>query len=523
MKKINIILYCGLLLITSCGKFLDVKPVGKLIPSEVKDFAGLLHSEQTINYHLVSDNNMGSSLTGLSEYVYLDDKVIKYFYTPSIVILSRLAGYSFQTPYLNFDKTDKALSSGCYKAVGIFNNIIDGVTGLEKENDIYGQEVIAQAKAGRAWSLLVTGMSYGPSYNPSSTNDTKTIPYRKDGDPTSLNPDRATVEELYQNVQNDLEYAAEYAPLKTKNPVLANRATANALLAFMYMNKNDFANMYKYSKIAWEMQLQNYNGDASNLIYNYNDFEYEIKTPAPSVPEGADVETKLNLKSPDNLHTKTYHKENMLFRTEIKGLISIRPSEKYLSLFSDGDMRKKLFLLKYEGFTKIVNVTNEEGGTDKVKVTEGIIVNISKSSKMKVSMGLTHPELLLMYAESAARLNKSSEAMEALRLLRTFRYSPDKATITDLSGDDLIQEILNERSRELPLFTPHRFWDLKRFAREENKPWAQKSISRVIMGKTETAEINSEKFQLEIANSYRIDNEHWNLPIIQGTWSPYKW
>ncbi|MEG0499503.1 MAG: RagB/SusD family nutrient uptake outer membrane protein, partial [Rikenellaceae bacterium] len=326
MKKINILLASLFFVTISCSKFLDVKPVGKLIPTEIKQFDNLLYNEQTIDYHLVCDSNFGSVLTSLSDYVYIDDLVIKYFYNPSIVLLPRVAGYAFQTPYINFNKGDNAFSNGCYKAVGIFNNAIDGVIGLGKENDLYGKEVIAQAKAGRAWSLLVTGMSYGAGYDPHGDNSSKTIPYRTDGDPTRPNPDIATVEELYQNVQKDLEYAIENAPAMTTNPVRANRAAANALMAFMYMNKGDYEKMYTYAKTAWEMQLKNYGGNASSLIYNYNDFKYENKKPLPIVPEGVDVETKLKLETPDNMHLKSYHKENLLYRKPIKAGFSIRPS-----------------------------------------------------------------------------------------------------------------------------------------------------------------------------------------------------
>ena len=63
---------------------------------------------------------------------------------------------------------------GIYRAAGLFNNVIEGIEGLdgaaETEN---GKAVIAQAKAGRAWSYMVGGLGYGPMYNPNGDNSTK--------------------------------------------------------------------------------------------------------------------------------------------------------------------------------------------------------------------------------------------------------------------------------------------------------------------------------------------------------------
>lgn len=36
---------------TSCSDFLDVKPIGKLIPTEIEEFENLLNNESTIKYH----------------------------------------------------------------------------------------------------------------------------------------------------------------------------------------------------------------------------------------------------------------------------------------------------------------------------------------------------------------------------------------------------------------------------------------------------------------------------------------
>lgn len=521
MKKIILLLAIGLMGTTSCSKFLDVKPVGKLIPTEIEEFDNILNSVNTIDFHL-ADNNRGSALTGLSDMIYMTDNVIKYYYNPSSVNLPRMASYVFAAPYLDFNKPDYYFDWGCYKAVGLFNNIIDGIETLGASEDSYGKEVVAQARAGRGWSLLITGISYGLGYNPNGSNDSKTIPYRMTGDPSKPNPDLATVAELYDLAQKDFEFAAEFSPTMTPNPVRANKATANALLAFLYMNKGDFQNMYKYARIAWDMQLANYGGDVNKLLYNYNDLKYETRDPLPEVEAGVDVETELKLESPDKIADKSYNRENMLYRIGMGGSY-VLPTEEYLNLFKTGDRRNKLFMLKATSFRKTYAGAGP-GGSD-IKIDDGIKVIDYRKSKFidGFNLGLTHPELLLMLAESAARTGKQSEAMTALRLLRKYRYTPETADINDLTGDELIQEILNERLRELSIYTPHRFWDLKRFARESGKPWAKTTVTRVVLGETLSVDINSEKFQLEIGNTYRANNPEWGLAPIAGSYAPYKY
>lgn len=521
MKKISLLLSIGLLSTISCAKFLDVKPSGKLIPTEVEQFDNLLNNVITIDFHF-SDNNRGSSVPGLSDILYMSDKVVKYAFSPSTVNLDRLSSYIFSTPYLNYNNPDYYLEQGTYKALGLFNNAIDGIVDIGMEEDSYGKEVIAQARGARAWALLVTGMTYGPSYNPNGENNTKTIPYRTTASPTVANPDRATVEELYALVQEDLEFAANFAPKMVGNPVRINKATANAILAFMYMNKSDFENMYKHSKLAWDMQLENNGGDINKLMYNYNDLKYETKVPPPSVAEGEDVRTQLLLESPDKIHDKSYSRENMLYRVAPGGGYSL-PTQEYLDLFSDGDLRKELFHLNQLGYNQKFAGMGPNG-TD-LDVTEGIVVKDFRKSKFGSSynLGITHAELLLMLAESSARTGKAGEAMTALRLLRSMRYTPEAAPIADLSGDALIQEILNERVREMPISTPHRVWDLKRFAREDGKPWCKKQIKRTVMGEQLSADVLSDKYQFELNNSSRNYNPHWNLPAIPGTWAPYKY
>jgi len=50
MRILSIITIAALVFSTSCNKFLDVKPKGKLIPQEIADYNHLLDNEDIVKY-----------------------------------------------------------------------------------------------------------------------------------------------------------------------------------------------------------------------------------------------------------------------------------------------------------------------------------------------------------------------------------------------------------------------------------------------------------------------------------------
>ena len=55
MRTLYII--CQLFLSVSCSNFLDVKPMGKLIPTEVEEYENLLNNVQTVNSYFLASNS----------------------------------------------------------------------------------------------------------------------------------------------------------------------------------------------------------------------------------------------------------------------------------------------------------------------------------------------------------------------------------------------------------------------------------------------------------------------------------
>lgn len=86
----------------------------------------------------------------------------------------------------------------------------------------------------------------------------------------------------------------------------------------------------------------------------------------------------------------------------------------------------------------------------------------------------------------------------------------------------IIQEVINERRRELPVGSPKRFFDLKRLSLETGKPWTKPSITHTVKGVNYTANVDSDAFILPISNAVLQWNPQWGIPLETTPWSNSK-
>lgn len=527
LKNIISIAAAGVLLMTSCQDWLDVRPAGKLIPSKASEFEKLLNNSNTRDF-IMQDNNRGSYVSMLADNFTIGSVQQEYEFIPSMVNFDRYAAYIYYLPY---DNPSSSYFGWTYQWRGLyyFNNVIDGISGLpdSEKNLSVAVEAVAQAKAARAWLLMHMGLIYGPMYDPSgAANDGKTVPYRTSSDISSPNPDRATLAELFENLKIDLDDAMA-APDVVAHPVRANKACVHAIRAQMYMYQGDWVNMLTEANEAWTKSLANNQNNPDNMLYNYNDFElFEPSTP-PTPKPGEDIEYYYTFRvkegKQDAIWNQNYNKENLLFRNcPYRGAYSYL-DEEYVNLFADNDMRKQLFIFNIAGFEKEVDGTTLSDGIVQVNVRD------SRMSGGR-TQGISYPILLLMRAEAYARNNRLGDALADLNLLRKYRYENDGATASQwelpggdgMTQDQLLTEILNERRREQPISSYERTIDLKRYYFDTGKPWQKSSVTHKVLGsaKTYTADVNSDKFRMVYNNATINYNPQWNLPLWSTNWDP---
>ncbi len=511
IKYISILI--SVVVFTSCNDFLDVKPVGKLIPTEVTQFENLLNNTSTISSHYI-DNNSGCGMAFFGDNFFVSENQAKYNYLSTSPNIDRYAAYIFYEPFEDPNKMSYTWENGIYRATGLFNNVIDGIEDLGMTEDTYAKGVIAQAKAGRAWSYLVGGLGYGPMYNPNGANDTKTIPYRTSGEPSTPNPQLATTAELFELLKTDLDYAVINAPKNVGNPVRANKAAAYALRALYWMYMRNWTEMYNDADEAWKLSIAN-EGSEDKLFYNYNDFYYQEDASASPRP-GEDVEIYLQLKhrSGDTDFNKSYSREHLLYRVSGAATISY-PSDDFIALFDkETDMRYKLFMLKSVGYSTTVGGVVHE---------DGVRYYYIRGSRMLDNEGITYPELLLMRAEAQARNHQLGGALSDLNTLRKYRYAGTNTDLpngSSLNEDQLLEEILKERRRELPLGSFQRVFDLRRYVLDSGKPWSKTTITHKLGDKTYSSPVDDAHFTMKIKNTYIRYNPQWGLTEWEGTYDP---
>ena len=503
------------LLFTSCADFLDVKPVGKMIPTEISQFENLLNNTNTVDHYFMMDNNGGCSYAVMGDNLWISENQAKYQYTATFPNLDILAAAIYYNQIYDLTYTPMHWQYS-YKAIGYFNNVIDGVEGIDKESE-YAKGVIAQAKAGRAWIYMNFVLCYGPMYDPNGANDTPVIPLRTSGDPTVANGPLQTTEAIFTQVKSDLDYACQYAPLKTVNACRVDRACAYALRAEYHMFTRNWEQMKNDAQEAWRLALAN-KGSVDNMIYDYADFYYVALTEIDP-PAGCSPEYYMTLKGPDNNFTQTSNRELLLYRTipNAGSYSKYYPSEEWIAnMDQEKDLRWKKFVYTVEGFSKNIG--------DAV-YNDGLVVHDFRGQQMECTQSLTYPLLLLIKAEAEARSNELSNALASLNTLRKYRYDGDD---TDLAGgaslnqDQLINEILKERRREQPLVSYQRTLDLKRYALDGNKPWVKQTITHKVGDKTYSKSITDPYFQsLPIDNATVNLNPSWGLQPVTTAFEPY--
>lgn len=501
---------------TSCADFLDVKPVGKMIPTEISQFENLLNNTTTIDHWFMMDNNYGCSYAVMGDNLTISENQAKYQYTATFPNLDILAAAIYYEPIYDLTYTPMQWQYS-YKAIGYFNNVIDGVEGIDAESE-YAKGVIAQAKAGRAWIYMHFVLCYGPMYDPAGANDTPVIPLRTSGDPTVANGPLKTTAEIFTQVKEDLDYACTNAPLTTTNACRVDRACAHALRAEYYMFTRDWDNMKKDAQEAWKLALAN-RGSVDKMIYDYADFYYVALTEI-NPPEGCSPEYYMTLKGPDTDFDQTSNRELLLYR-EIPTAGSYSkyyPSEDWIAnMDAEKDLRWKKFVYTVEGFSKNIG---------DALYNDGLVVHDFRGQQLASTQSLTYPLLLLIKAEAEARTNNLSDALNSLNTLRKYRYEGESTDLeggASLSQDQLIAEILKERRREQPLVSFQRTLDLKRYALDGNKPWVKQTITHKVGDKTYSKSINDPYFQsLPIDNAIINYNPSWGLEPVTTPFEPYK-
>ncbi|MGL6022174.1 MAG: RagB/SusD family nutrient uptake outer membrane protein [Chitinophagaceae bacterium] len=259
-------------------------------------------------------------------------------------------------------------------------------------------------------------------------------------------PSRATIDESYNQIIEDLEYAETYLPAKREDGdgvnanyntlARANKASARAILSRVYLYRKDYAKSILYGN------------KVINSIDNTPTYELDpnlatsvFLTPNPSGSREPIFFVAMNAN--DNPNTNNALGQHYSYNR--RGDITV--SQSYVNSM-DTNVDKR--------YTELIRLDKRVFWTKKYEVDYN-------ASWVPV---IRYAEILLNQAEALARTNSSVDPT-ALGYLNQIRTRSGLTEITPTSHEDFLDSILLERSRELA-FEGHASFDL--FRNEKGVP-----------------------------------------------------
>ena len=448
MKKVTTILaICVVVMLTGCNDFLDIKPKGEKIPKTVTDYETLLNYESV---QKVSDTYP----TYLTDDVYLPD-VAQGTATPGLnsVEQSILNLYLFKKDVFG-EAQDDGFWFASYNRIYYYNTVIDNIMNAEGPSEQQKHSIRAEALISRALEYLYLVNGYAKHYDVRTAETDPGVPLILDEDISKKDLVRASVKDVYAQIQSDLQAALPNLPAQPKgNAFRASKAAGYGILAKMYLYMGNYTEALKAANAVLEM-----NNSLLDLK-KYAVVKVQSSIGRTNVPQDID--------NPENIYIK--------FAPYVYGLSSkVFGSDELISLFSEDDMRLQIY------FTK--NFRNIP--TDKYVWAPYLRANLAVSS----------PEIYLIAAECEARKGSVERAMTLINKLRDNRIKNNTdVVVTD--RNDALQKVLEERRRELAMSGMVRYIDLKRLNQESQ---FAKTVTHVTGEGTFSLEPNSPLYVLPI-------------------------
>ena len=448
MKNVTTILaICVVVMLTGCNDYLDIKPKGEKIPTTVSDYETLLNYESV---QKVSDTYPAY----LTDDVFLPD-VAEGTATPGLNSVDQSIRnlYLFKKEVFG-DAQDDGFWFASYNRIYYYNTVIDNIMNADGSDEQQKLSIRAEALISRALEYLYLVNGYAKYYDVRTAESDPGVPLILDEDISKKNLVRASVKDVYAQIQSDLQTALPNLPMQAKgNAFRASKAAGYGVLAKMYLYMGNYAKALK----------------AANAVLEMNNSLLDLKKYAVVKAQSSIGRTNVpqDIDNPENIYIK--------FAPYVYGLSSkVFGSDELISLFSEDDMRLQVY------FTK--NFRNIP--TDKYVWAPYLRANLAVSS----------PEIYLIAAECEAREGSIERAIALINKLRDNRIK-NNTDIVATDRNDALQKVLEERRRELAMSGMVRYIDLKRLNQESQ---FAKTVTHVTGEGTFSLEPNSSLYVLPI-------------------------
>ncbi|RAJ80074.1 SusD-like starch-binding protein associating with outer membrane [Chitinophaga dinghuensis] len=429
-------------LTTSCNKYLDVEPKGKVLLKTVNDYDLWLNSR---NLTTSADQNMNL----------LSDEGDIMTINPQSVNSSDLV-YLWRAQYTPDPNTSPLFWGRHYSNIYRFNAVLNGMNTLTDGTPQDKSRLTSEALLGRAFEYFYLMNLYCQPYQASKAASTPGIPFVTTNEIAEKTPPRGTLKAIYDQVISDLTTAIPGLPDNNDaNKFRGSKTAAYSVLARVYYYGGDNVNADKYAR----MVLQN-----NNSVFDYNTVTAGNKIPAMVV-------------CPQEIYARYGSSPGT----------AVMASLELLNLYDSTDLRMKYFYRNRAAmpYTKRGVTAYGNGQTSE-------------------NFGTSVPEMKLIVAEIAALNNDLSTAVTQLNDIRVKRYPAavyKPITVTDQAT--VMSQVMRERRIELA-FKGIRWLDMRKLSTAGKMPLIQRldSKSAVIA----TLKPNDAKYTLQIPSAVMLFN-----------------
>ena len=430
MKIVKIILplLAAALTLTGCDSFLDVQPVGKVIPTTVAEFRSLI----TEAYVTVPDDRGLASFRS-------DEVLMDATMSPNDL------GSYLDIWRWNDDAPDPNTATfrwrQFYHVLFIANYVIESESKMTEGTTADIRQLVGEAYMLRAYMHFILANLHAPAYTACDPATTKAVPLKLDSDVENVLP-RNTLGEVYSSIVGDIDSAEDYLNVNSWDAGLNYRFTtlsADALRARVLLYMGDWKDARDAADrvLAVRSNLSDINSELPN---QYNSIESIVAL--------------------EQVFSSQYAR-------------TIKVNRDFYRKYTSSDLRRRKY---YEQIT-----------------TSNII--LSKGGSNTYSCSFRTGEMYLNAAEAAWHLNDFDGARKYLAEIQKMRYTNGGASQIQateaLSGDALLDEILEERARELA-FEGHRWFDLRRNGMPK--------LERSFRNETYTLEQGDPRYTIRIPN-----------------------
>jgi len=404
--------------ISGCESFLDVTPKGLDVLKTTDQFNGIFNNANLFSYLNVRNQPGGiSSLLGSAEMpLFMGDDVFSSAgFLNAIPTVAWQNGFKWEAnPYLPTDESNEW--GAFYNQLYNYNLVAAGVMSSEGGTEARKKELLAEAKACRAFNHFIVANLFGQPYNVNTATTDLSVPIVVNADVNASDFKRATVKELYDFVINELTQAIPDLQPKVYSRVRMSRPAAQYMLGMVYFQMGNYASALTYLN---EAKAGLTGGPLPVRLYNYN------TTMTAAAPTGWFNATQpwrgasgypLLYNSDENIFLRQLSTNSTVNRN----CLFLKPA--ILALFTTTDHRRKMFLDK--------NADLEELRKNRMPAADATVTVTNQDDLVKFILTERHRE----FASTGMRwfdMRRLYKDAKFNNLDRTKKFDAETFTLTD--------------------------------------------------------------------------------------------